>query len=92
MKIKGLDSLMRKLNEAQKAAEELDGDLASLQFNPFDPASIEQAIQTLNTNVDQKLASYRGNELVDQMAEQLNENGRQAILDRAASARIEKEE
>ncbi|MBX3483465.1 hypothetical protein [Phenylobacterium sp.] len=92
MKINGLDSLVRKLNEAQEAAQELDGDLASLKFDPFDPASIEEAIQQLNAAVDQRLAPYRENELVKNMGEQLKENGREAIINRAASARLEKGE
>jgi len=92
VKITGLEALTRKLADAQKAASELDGDLADLQFDAFDPASIEQAIQRLNANIDEKLASYRGNELVEEMAEQLKENGRIAILERASEARLEKED
>lgn len=42
--IKGFDELQRDLALAQEALQELDGDLCSVKFDPYDPASIEQAI------------------------------------------------
>ena len=42
--IKGLDKLQRTLKEAERAAKELDGDLAELRFDPRNPSSIDEAI------------------------------------------------
>ena len=88
MKITGLDNLTRKMKELEKAVAELDGTIAHLTFNPHDPQSIEQAIQQLNVAVDEKIASYAHNEMVVSIAEEFKENGRNAILDRAAIARL----
>ena len=86
--LKGLDALTRKLKEAQKVAAELDGDLASVNFDPADPAGIENAIQELFSVIDAKTAGYERNDLVQQIADGLKENGRNAILEKAAAARL----
>jgi hypothetical protein len=74
----------------RKAVAELDGEIASVKFDPDDPQSIEQAIQTLNSAIDAKIAQYSRNDMVTSMAEELKENGRNAILERAAAARLER--
>lgn len=89
MKISGLDALARNMKELEKAVAELDGDIAHVNFNPDDPESIELAIQKLNAAVDEKIASYSHNEMVVAIADQLKDNGRNAILERAAAARLE---
>ena len=61
MKITGLDLLTRKIKELEKAVDSLDGDIASLTFNPHDPQSIERAIQELNASVDEKIAGCAQN-------------------------------
>ncbi len=87
--ISGLDKLTKQLSEAEKALGNLDGDLASVNFDPEDPASIDAAIQELYRTIDQKIGSYSNNPLIDQMVGGLKEQGRQAILDKAAAARLE---
>lgn len=89
MKISGLDALARKMKELEKAVAELDGDIASVNFDPHDPESIQLAIEQLNAAVDEKIASYSHNEMVVEIADELKENGRKAILERAAAARME---
>ena len=91
MKITGFDALTRKIKELEKAVTNLDGDIASLTFNPHDPQSIERAIQELNAAVDEKVAGYAHNEIVASIAEELKENGRNTILERASAARLEGE-
>lgn len=88
IKISGLDTLSKQLEEAQKTLAELEGEL-SVHFNPGDPASIEAAIQEAEAVVDSKVGSAAGNPLVAQMVEGLKEQYRQSILDRAAAARLE---
>lgn len=86
-KIEGLDKLTRQLEEAQQAIASLDGELGTVQFNPNDPASIEQAIQDVEHLVDERVQSYASNPMVASLAEQMKEQYRQAILDKAAEAR-----
>ncbi|MEG8030647.1 hypothetical protein QP179_03140 [Sphingomonas aurantiaca] len=89
IKITGLDGLTKKMSELEKAMAELDGDIASLNFDPHDPASIEQAIHQLNAAVDERVAAYAHNDLVAEIAEGVKEQGRETILERAAAARLE---
>jgi len=91
-KITGLDELTRKLQEAQQALEDFDGNIAELKFDPFDPVSIDHAIQELNRSVDERLGSFYGNPIVDDVADKFKEAAREEILQRAAAARIDNEE
>ena len=91
MKIKGLGEITRSMKQLEKALAELDGDLASVSFDPDDPDSIEQAIQSLYSTIDEKVSSYSRNEIITGIAEELKENGRNAILERATKARLEQD-
>lgn len=88
MKITGLDALQRQFRELERALRDLDGEIANVRFDPEDPSSIERAIQQLNDAVDEKVRPYGRNEMVQSIAEELKENGRAQILERAAAARI----
>ena len=89
LKITGLDKLTRELDEAQKAAEALDGELGTVRFNPSDPASIEAAIQEVERLVDERLDSYASNSIIGPLAEGMKEQYRAGILAKAAEARLE---
>jgi hypothetical protein len=89
MKITGLDELSRELTEAQTALESIDGELGSVNFNPHDPASIEAAIQDVEAMIDSRLGAYSSNQFIGPMAEEMKEQYRQGIIDRAAEARLE---
>lgn len=89
MQIKGLDELMRKMHELELATAALDGDITSVGFDPHDPQSIELAIQKMEAAIDERVGDYRGNELVRDLIAEMKERYRQAILDRAAEARLE---
>ena len=88
-KISGLDKLTRELDDAQKAMEALDGELGTVRFDPHDPASIEAAIQEVERLVDERVGSYASNSIVGPLAEQMKERYREAILEKAAAARLE---
>lgn len=92
MEIKGLDKLQRDLEDAQKAMQNLDGELGKVAFNPEDPASIEAAIQEVDRVIDDRIGGYADNPFVRPVVEEAKERYRQAILDRAASARLEQSE
>lgn len=89
IKISGLDKLTQQLEQAQRALEELDGELGVVNFNPSDPASIEAAIKEVEALVETKVRPWAENPLVAQVVEEMKEQYRQAIIDRAAAARLE---
>lgn len=92
MPIKGLDDLTRKLEELQRVADALDGDIADVSFDPHDPQSIELAIQRMEAAVDEKAGNYRDNDMVEDIVISMKEQYRQAIIDRAVQARAEEED
>jgi hypothetical protein len=87
-KISGLDDLSRQLTDAQKALEALDGELGTVSFDSDDPASIEAAIQSVEAIIDERLGPYAGNPIIAPLAEEMKEKYREAIIDRAAGARL----
>ena len=88
-KITGLDELQKQLKEAQRALEAIDGELTTISFNPDDPESIEGAIRQTNEAIDSRVGPYASNPFVEPLIEQMKDHYRQAILDRAAEARLE---
>jgi hypothetical protein len=88
LKISGLEGLSKELSDAQTALKELDGDLGTVNFNPSDPASIEQAIQMVEAMVDEKLSKYSNNSVIGPLAEEMKESYREAIISKAAAARL----
>lgn len=89
VKIKGLDELTRKMKELEKAVSDLDGEIGTVSFDPHDPQSIELAIQRMETAIDERVGSYRDNDMVENIISQTKERYREAILERAAEARNE---
>ena len=91
-KIEGLDKLQRDLQRAQDALAELDGDLGSVSFNPEDPASIDQAISAMERMIDDRVAGYEDSEIIGSLAEEMKEQYRAMILEKAAEARLQDDE
>jgi hypothetical protein len=85
IKITGLDEFQRELADAQHCLEALDGTITTLKFNPADPESVQTAIKTMESAVDSKIAPYRHNALVSQVAQDLKEQYRKGILERASA-------
>ena len=77
--ITGLDKLQHQLEEARRGLASLNGTITTLKFNPDDPASVRRAVQQMQSAVDAKVASYRGNQLVAKVAEMTKNNFRQRI-------------
>ena len=89
LKITGLDELKKQLDDAAKALQALDGDIATLKFNPNDPSSVETAVVEMEQTIDTKVAPYRGKKMVEAIIAQLKDRYRQEIYDRAAKARMQ---
>ncbi len=87
--LKGFEELQRQLGEAEKAMGAIDGELGTVSFDPRDPSSIESAILAVETLVDERLGPYSNNPIVAPVISQMKETYRQAIIDRAAQARLE---
>ncbi len=89
--MKGLDKLLWELDQFSKAISELDGNICEVRFDPDDPASIEQAIGQMEAAIDERASSYNGNELVMSVVEEMKEQYREAILEKAAEVRLDSE-
>ncbi|GFM82628.1 hypothetical protein PSCICN_33200 [Pseudomonas cichorii] len=90
--LKGLDQLQRQLEEAEEVIKNLDGDLCTVNFDPSDPESIEQAIQQVETTIDERTGRHASNPIVGPLAAEMKERYRAEILERAAAARLETDE
>ncbi len=88
--ISGLDVLSRHLADTQKALEALDGELGTVSFDPNDPASIEMAIQEVDSTINERVAPFADNPVIASLVVGMKEKYREAILDRAAEARLVK--
>ena len=87
LKITGLDALQKQFDDAANALQALDGELATVKYNPNDPSSVEAAVVQIEQTIDAKISPYRGNKIVENLIAQLKEKYRQQIYDRAAKAR-----
>jgi nucleotide-binding universal stress UspA family protein len=79
MKLEGFDELQRTLQEAQEAITSLDGEITTVNVNPNDPASVEEAIRAMEEAVDTKIAPYAGNPIVAPLAEAAKEHFRERL-------------
>jgi hypothetical protein len=77
IELSGFDDLQTTLNDAQRAIESLNGDFATLRIDPENP---QAAVAEMERAVDAKLAQYKGNPIVEQIAEESKEHFRSGIL------------
>ncbi|MFJ5295629.1 hypothetical protein ACIQAL_03755 [Pseudomonas sp. NPDC088368] len=87
--LKGLDQLQRQLKEAEAVLKALDGDLCTVNFDPTDPASIEEAVQQVEAVIDERIGRYASNPIIEPLAVEMKERYRSEILERASAARLE---
>jgi len=87
VKIEGLDKLQRDLKDAERALNALDGTIATLKFNPEDSQSVKNAVRQMETAIDSKIARYRGNALVSQLAQAMKEQYGKKILELAKTSK-----
>lgn len=92
LKITGFEKLQKELKEAEKTLSELDGKLGVINFDPDEPASIEAAIQSVMRMIDSRIEPYVDNPIVGSLADQMKENYRESILQKAAQARLQSNE
>jgi hypothetical protein len=78
-KVTGLGNLQRQLEDAQRAFKALDGQLATVRFDPDNSESIEAAIRTMESAMDDKIAPHRTNRFVAPLIPTVKEKYRKAI-------------
>lgn len=88
IKIDGFKQLDKQLKDAQKILDDLDGELGTVSFDPNDPSSIEMAIQEVESMIDDRVGVYSSNAIIGPLAEQMKEQYREAILEKATAARL----
>ena len=84
MEMSGFDDLQKTLEDAQRAMQSLDGELATLRVDPNNP---QAAIAEMERLIDEKLARYKGNPIVDRIAEGSKETFRNRILQSVEDAK-----
>ncbi|MEI4263602.1 hypothetical protein [Roseovarius sp. D0-M9] len=89
MKVTGFEAIKKKTDQMTKFAEEIDGELASVSFDPANPESIEAALQQISDAIDEKSKSYERNDWIQNLAAQLKEHARNNVLEKAAAARMD---
>jgi hypothetical protein len=80
--------MMKELKQVSEALKAIDGQIGTVSCNPHDPASVEAAIQGMESMIDQRVQSYLGNETVASLVDAMKERYRQGIIDKAAAARL----
>ncbi len=83
-KLTGLSEVTRNLEQLKKA---LDGEIATLRFDPFTRQDVERAIRQMKLKVDMKVAPYSSSPGVQEIAAGLKEEVQKAILQKAEEAR-----
>ncbi|ONF95173.1 hypothetical protein [Sphingomonas jeddahensis] len=89
IRVKGLDDLTKTIADAQKALSAIEGDLGNVQFNPYEPSSIEAAIAEAENMIDSRLGKYSKNPIVAPLVSEMKERYRIGILDKAAELRLQ---
>ena len=88
----GFDKLNNIIEQTQKFQKEIDNEIVNVSFDPFDAESIEQAIIEMERMIDGKSTVYAKNQMIQKIAIETKTTYRQAIIDKAAEARVQKED
>jgi hypothetical protein len=76
-----------RVEDACRAFQSLDRELAKIDVASGDAASIEAALRRIEAAIDRKAAPFRGNRCVDPYVQPLKDKYRAAILAKAAAAK-----
>ncbi len=87
----GFDETQSLLSETTRGLAALSGDIASLNFNSHDDASIQSAIRTMEQAIDERARAFANNATVMATAQELKTSYRTRIEDMVREARVEGE-
>jgi hypothetical protein len=85
-KIMELYQMRREVEDACRAFQSLDGELARISLTPGDSAGLAAALRQMEAAIDRKAAPFRGNKFVDPYVKPLKDKYCAAILEKAAAA------
>lgn len=89
MKVTGFEAIKKKTNQLAKFIEEIDGELASVSFDPANSETIEATLQQINDTIDETSKSYERNDWIQNLAARLKGHARSNLLEKAALARMD---
>jgi hypothetical protein len=84
IKLDGMSEVTRNMEQLKRA---LDGAVARLSFDPSKPQDVERAIREIEMKVDLKMAPYISSPGVREIASNLKNECRKAILQKVDDAR-----
>jgi hypothetical protein len=87
VKISGLNELQKTFDEASRAIQSLDGEIARIRIDSTDPLEVQKAIHNMEVAVDGKIERYRNNPIIAKLADAAKETFRLRILELASSHR-----
>jgi len=89
-KIMELYQMRQRVEEACRAIQSLDGELAKISLRPGDSAGLAAALRQMEAAVDRKVAPFRGNVFVDPYVKPLKDKYCAAVLEKAALGKGER--
>ncbi|HVR48074.1 MAG TPA: hypothetical protein VMT95_15695 [Candidatus Binatia bacterium] len=87
LRVEGLDQVIQSLEDVSKALQQLQGHIVPLRFNAADEERVQAAVQEAYDEIDRRLASFKGNAMVQSIASQFKAKAAENIRHRAAQAR-----
>jgi len=88
-KLSGMSDVLRNMEQLKQA---LHGAVAKASFDPHDPQDVERAIRMVEQEVDLRMAPYSLSPGVQEIAAELKQEYRKALLQRAKEAQKAKAE
>ena len=83
-KLSGLSEVTRNMEQLKQA---LDGAVARISFDPLNRQDVERAIRMIEQEVDLRMAPYSLSPGVQEIAAELKQEYRKALLQRAEEAK-----
>ena len=83
-KLSGMSEVMRNMEQLKQA---LHGAVAKASFDPHDPQDVERAVRMIEQEVDLKMAPYFLSPGVQEIAAELKQEYRKALLQKAEDAK-----
>jgi hypothetical protein len=71
IKVTGMDKIQRNLSDIEKVLGSLNGPISLAKIDQNNPESIRNAISEMEAAVDSKVAPYRSNPLIAELAEKM---------------------
>ncbi|HEV2738686.1 MAG TPA: hypothetical protein VGU66_08920 [Candidatus Elarobacter sp.] len=84
--IEAISDFAQELEQMGRVVSSLEGEIATVTFDPSDPASIDAAIHTVDTVIDRAVAPFRQNAMLVEITDDLKASFAEGIRRDAADA------